>query len=168
MEVCVLGCTGDATCFLTGSNLQAGIRQLGEIQYLWCGCHIIHLVTKTVNNIQKFEVLVGLLKKMSKYLSKSIMSWSDLKDCLIEANIQNITAVPKETPVRWMSLYDLVATICRYEAGVKMYNKKYPGFDIDNTDWKHLFDIQELLFVFTETTLYLERAGVFSVLQCKM
>ena len=49
-----------------------------------------------------------------------------------------------------------------------MYNKKYPGFDIDDADWKHQFDIHELLFVFTETTLYLERASVFSVLQCKM
>lgn len=73
---------------------------------------------------------------------------------------QCILTVPKETAVRWSSLYNLAEFFLCYEEVLKRYMLEDTKFNITDAQWQELHDLKKVLKPLARATLYFEKSGL--------
>jgi len=55
-----------------------GAMKAMKIPTIWCGCHLLHLCTKSATSIEPMVQLVSVMKDMSTFFNKSPLAYGKL------------------------------------------------------------------------------------------
>jgi hypothetical protein len=160
-----------------GSNLVAALKVINSPVYMWCCCHQLHLIARSILSNKTVVSIVDVLRKVGKYMRMSLKTWMKFCDYVQQLGL-DIVQIPKDVNVRWMSMHNMISCCLRsvncfplffgllytfrYEQPLKNFKEfgKVDIVDLGDEDWLLLHDIQNILSPVSETSLFLERESM--------
>lgn len=129
--------------------------------YIWCCCHQVQLCCKTGLANSAVQDCVENVKAVATQLIKSSTAHNKFLECAEAVGFEVVTTVPKETSIRWNSMFMLLEWVLQYEKALKEYSAADgPHHKVEACLWPVLVDIKNVLAPLAHVTKFMEKKGL--------